>query len=213
MWQVFSEDILKLVLSMIIGSLVGLEREFSSKAAGFRTIILISMGSTLFTIVSVKLGGVANGDRIAANIITGIGFIGAGVVFKDGFSVTGLTTAASIWVTAALGMTIGSGDYLTGAGGLVLVLIVLRLFEYLQNVIDNLHQRRTYKVVLTKDTIGHYADIEQTLQQMKLRHIKLREYKSSEDRIAFYDVYGSRQQLNAFNDFLLLLPTVKAFEC
>lgn len=144
----FSEDSLKLLLSLIMGSLIGIEREYRSKAAGFRTITLISLGSTLFTIVSIKLGGVNNADRIAANIITGIGFLGAGVVFRDAFTTTGLTTATSIWATAALGMVIGSGDYMLAAEGLGLVLIVLSLFEYVQAWIDNYHQKRSYKIIV-----------------------------------------------------------------
>src|ERR1019366_2719820 len=143
----FSEDTLKIVLSIIVGAIIGVEREYRSKAAGFRTITLISIGSTLFTIVSIKLGSPNSPDRVAANIITGIGFLGAGVVFKDGFSVTGLTTATAIWVTAALGMTIGTGDYKMAAEGLVLVLVVLSMFEYIQNLIDRLHRKRVYKII------------------------------------------------------------------
>ena len=115
--MILPEVALKLLTAVLVGGLIGIEREYSSKAAGFRSITLICIGSTLFTILSQHLGSNGNADRIAANIITGIGFIGAGVVFKDGFSVTGITTASSIWATAALGMAIGSGDYLPHCSG------------------------------------------------------------------------------------------------
>ncbi|MFM8473553.1 MAG: MgtC/SapB family protein, partial [Candidatus Kapaibacterium sp.] len=120
----YPEDVVKLMLAVVVGGLIGLEREYSSKAAGFRSIVLICIGSTLFTMLSLQLGGAANADRIAANIITGIGFIGAGVVFKDGVSITGITTASSIWATAALGMAIGGGHYLLALEGMMLVITV-----------------------------------------------------------------------------------------
>ena len=88
-------DLIAIGVSLLAGSLVGIEREYKNKSAGFRTIVLICLGATAFTIVS--RFGVGSDDRIAANIITGIGFIGAGVIFKDKFSVMGLTTAAVIW--------------------------------------------------------------------------------------------------------------------
>ena len=140
----YPDDVIKLILAVVVGGLIGLEREYSSKAAGFRSIVLICIGSTLFTVISQHLGGTANGDRIAANIITGIGFIGAGVVFKDGVSITGITTASSIWATAALGMAIGGGHYILAFEGLVLVIIVLSLFEFLERQVDRWHQVRSY---------------------------------------------------------------------
>ncbi|HSH66426.1 MAG TPA: MgtC/SapB family protein [Bacteroidia bacterium] len=100
--NILMEETIQLLIAILIGGIIGIEREYSNKSAGFRTMILICVGATLFTILSEKIS-TTNDDRIAANIITGIGFIGAGVVFKEGFTVTGLTTAASIWVTAALG--------------------------------------------------------------------------------------------------------------
>jgi len=212
MSELFSEDSLKLLLSLIMGSLIGIEREYRSKAAGFRTITLISMGSTLFTIVSIKLGGVNNGDRIAANIITGIGFLGAGVVFKDAFNTTGLTTATSIWATAALGMVIGTGDYMLAAEGLALVLIVLSLFEYVQGWIDNYHQKRSYKIFINR-VAAMNGEIETASKQFKLRIEKRKELKQNDEIVYQYDVYGSRKNIEEFNTFLLNLPAIKSFEC
>src|SRR5690606_40401455 len=100
-------DIVSMCMSVLCGGIIGFEREYKSKSAGFRTIVLISLGSTIFTIVSGY--GAGSDDRISANIITGIGFIGAGVIFKDQVSIRGLTTAAVIWTSAAIGMTTGIG--------------------------------------------------------------------------------------------------------
>lgn len=91
----------KLALAVLIGGLIGAEREYRSKFAGFRTMILISLGSFLFSTFSIYLAGT---DRIASNIVTGIGFLGAGVIFKSDNRINGITTAATIWAVAALGM-------------------------------------------------------------------------------------------------------------
>jgi putative Mg2+ transporter-C (MgtC) family protein len=207
-----SEETLQLLFSLIIGAVIGVEREYSSKAAGFRTMILISIGSTLFTIISKKLGANGNEDRIAANIITGIGFIGAGVVFKDGFSVTGLTTAASIWVTAALGMAIGAGNYILATEGAVLTIIVLFLFEYFQNVIDHFHQRRSYKMVFDKNALKTDT-IKEQLTAMGLSYILRAETKTNEDIHFSLDVSGRKQKIEKFNAYLLTCDKIKSFSC
>ena len=210
--MISSEETFQLLLSLLIGGMIGIEREYSSKAAGFRTMILISIGSTLFTIISRKLGAPANEDRIAANIITGIGFIGAGVVFKDGFSVTGLTTAASIWVTAALGMVIGAGNYALAAEGAVIAIIVLLLFEYIQVLIDRLHQRRTYKITFHKDNI-RVPEIRDQLDKLRLKHIPRTETRSGDDVRISMDVTGSKHKIDAFNKFLMESADIKSFDC
>src|SRR4051812_44817227 len=96
-----TEDAIKLLASLLAGVIIGTEREYKTKAAGFRTVILITVGSTLFTMISGFMGGEKDPARIASNIITGIGFIGAGAIFKEGVFVKGLTTAAVIWISAA----------------------------------------------------------------------------------------------------------------
>ena len=117
--------VFKIIIAIIFGGLIGFEREYRSKAAGFRTITLITLGCAMFTIVSDKVG---NADRIVANILTGIGFIGAGAIFKDGPSVSGLTTAASIWIAAGLGVAVGIGEYFIGAAACVASIVVLAAF-------------------------------------------------------------------------------------
>src|SRR4051812_16434932 len=107
--SIYFEEAAQVSIAFVIGAVLGLEREFRSKPAGFRTMILICVGSCLYTILSKEAAGSV--DRIASNIVTGIGFIGAGVIFKEGITVNGLTTAALIWTTAALGMAIGFHNY------------------------------------------------------------------------------------------------------
>jgi putative Mg2+ transporter-C (MgtC) family protein len=105
----------KLLLAAILGGLIGLERELAQKPAGIRTNMLISLGAALFTIVSYEMAGTVGGDhtRIAAQIIPGIGFIGAGVVIRDRGTVVGITSAATLFVVASIGMAVGSSLYVT----------------------------------------------------------------------------------------------------
>lgn len=210
--MMYPDDVIKLILAVVVGGLIGLEREYSSKAAGFRSIVLICIGSTLFTVISQHLGGTANGDRIAANIITGIGFIGAGVVFKDGVSITGITTASSIWATAALGMAIGGGHYILAFEGLVLVIIVLSLFEFLERQVDRWHQVRSYRIVVNGDT-DFSIDLEARLAELSLNFEKKRRMKSDNSRVYTYDVSGKRDRIEQFSSFLMNDSSVQSFEC
>ena len=129
------ELLLRLVLAAAFGGLIGLERELREREAGFRTHTLVSLGSALFTIASaygfhdflVSGGSLVRTDptRIAAQIVTGIGFLGAGAIIRQGLSIRGLTTAATLWVVAAIGLTTGAGYYSAAAFTTVLVLISL----------------------------------------------------------------------------------------
>lgn len=118
--------LLELALAVLCGGVLGFERELHDKPAGLRTHILICVGATLFTNLSQRMA-VAGGDpgRIAAQVLTGIGFIGAGAILHKGGDVVGLTTAANIWVVAAIGMALGYGAFLDGMAATALVLVVL----------------------------------------------------------------------------------------
>jgi putative Mg2+ transporter-C (MgtC) family protein len=143
-----AENIIKLGVSLLAGAIIGAEREYRSKNAGFRTIILITLGSTLFTIISYVMAGSYDPARIASNIITGIGFLGAGAIFKEGVTVKGLTTAAVIWVSAAIGMAIGIGQYAFAGVVLFFVMLIMLGFPYLQQIIDNYNSERLYKMTV-----------------------------------------------------------------
>ena len=139
------EDILKLFVAFAIGTVIGAEREYRSKSAGLRTLILITVGSTLFTIISTKVGGDAG--RISANIITGIGFIGGGIMLRENNRVSGITTAASVWATAALGMAVGSALYEIAIVGGSLMIFTLYALVPVQNYIKRRNQIRSYRIV------------------------------------------------------------------
>jgi putative Mg2+ transporter-C (MgtC) family protein len=141
--------ILELLLAVLIGGVIGLEREYRNKSAGLRTLILICIGAALFTNFSILIGRPDDMTRIASNVVVGIGFVGAGVIFRSEASgVNGLTTAALIWVTAALGVGLGAGYYVISLLGCVLVLMVLMFLTYLEQRIDERNQVRVYKISL-----------------------------------------------------------------
>ena len=118
----------RLVLAVVLAGLVGYEREQADKPAGFRTHILVGMGAALFTVVSVYgFGGGGDPTRVAAQIVTGVGFLGAGTIFRSEGLLLGLTTAASIWAVAAIGMAVAVGMYAMSALATGIMLLVLRL--------------------------------------------------------------------------------------
>lgn len=141
-------ELLLIFISVVLGILIGAEREYRNKSAGLRTFILICFGSCLFTILSIKIG-VDDPDRIAANIITGIGFLGAGVIFKGDNKIDGITTATTIWATASIGMAVGSGYVYLAVLGTVLVLLILSSLTSFEKLIDREHKIREYKIAVT----------------------------------------------------------------
>ena len=122
---------LKLALAVALGAIVGFEREFDDEPAGVRTHILVILGSTLFTILSMDFFGTSDPSRVAAGIVTGIGFIGAGAIFRAENKVKGITTAASLWVIAAIGMAVGLGFYIAAKVTALLVFAVLFVKRFL----------------------------------------------------------------------------------
>ena len=209
-----TDIIIELALSIVVGGAIGAEREYRSKSAGFRTITLICLGATIFTIFSQIIGGPGNPDRIASNIVTGIGFVGAGVIFKgDSTSkVNGITTAAMIWVTAALGMAIGAG-YLWVAGiATAMILIVLFVFAMLEGWIDQVNQIRKYRIVCSyeNETLHKY---EMLFKSHHLRFKRARQSKSAENMITGeWIVQGSEQDHRHMIHELMRDTSVKALE-
>lgn len=129
------EVLLKLVLAIALGGLIGLERETSHKPAGFRTNILICVGSAMMMILSGLILGEGGTDltRIAAGVITGIGFIGAGTIIQSRGSIVGLTTAATLWAVAGLGLVIGAGYYLVSVIFTAVIILTLVIFRFIED--------------------------------------------------------------------------------
>ena len=121
------DDVISIILATFLGAAIGIERELSGKAAGLRTNVLICLGAAIFTIISKRMVDVTEGSttRIAAQIVTGVGFLGAGAVIQDRGGVHGLTTAATIWLVASIGMACGAGFYKLAVASTLIVIIVL----------------------------------------------------------------------------------------
>ena len=173
----YTTEMIKLGVAVLAGGVIGLEREYQYKAAGFRTIILITVGSTLYTIFSVTLGGPSEYTRVASNIVTGIGFLGAGTILRERGRIGGLTTAATIWLAAALGMGIGAGEikFVLAATGVTLV--ILLIFPRMVAWIDRIREARTYKIELREANIERLDQLRKMFKSHRLRvaesHIEL----------------------------------------
>jgi putative Mg2+ transporter-C (MgtC) family protein len=138
-WWVLQDLALKLVLAALIGGIIGLEREVADKPAGVRTNALICLGSSLIMIVSIYVQQnygtqVADPARIAAHVIAGIGFIGAGVILRSRGSVRGLTTAATIWAVAGIGLAIGCGFYAAALMSAFIILVILLVIGRIEKI-------------------------------------------------------------------------------
>lgn len=148
MTEPFSTYLMRLVIALLIGGAIGLEREFKGKPAGMRTNMLICVGSCLLMIISIELARsaarTADPGRIAAQVVTGIGFLGAGTIIRSRFHIVGLTTAATIWTLSALGLAIGAGYILLAAVVALLITITLVFIGYIE---DRLATKRSYHVV------------------------------------------------------------------
>lgn len=129
--------VIRLAVSIVVGGLIGLERELEHKPAGLRTIILVCLGSTIFMLVGLNLG-LASSElgRIVAGVVTGIGFLGAGAIIRARGEVYGLTTAATIWLASGLGLAIGAGYYILAIIASAFVLVVLRILGILERALS-----------------------------------------------------------------------------
>lgn len=146
-------DLMHLLIAVALGGAIGMEREFSNKSAGLRTNILICMGACLFMIVSRAFQGLPGADatRIAAQVVSGIGFLGAGAILRDGEHVVGLTTAATIWTVAAIGMAVGGGSVFLAGAATAIVLFVQLAFTPIDTLIDQWQERHTFRIVSKLD--------------------------------------------------------------
>lgn len=167
MWEQLIEDIctkdvttvgavFKLMLSLLLGAIVGVERRQKGQVAGMRTFSLIAMGATMAMLVSIYIPqeylGLKNGDpgRIAAQVISGIGFLGAGAIIQMKGSVRGLTTAAGIWMTACLGLAVGAGMYVVSVAACIFILAVYRILEQIEKVFLKSAEQKIVRLKVNK---------------------------------------------------------------
>ncbi len=209
--SIYFEEAAQVVFAFIIGAIIGLEREFRSKPAGFRTMILICVGSCLYTILS-KEANAGSTDRIASNIVTGIGFIGAGVIFKEGITVNGLTTAALIWITAALGMAIGYHNYPLTILVSAMVVIVLFILEPVQRFINRFHKVKDYRIRTVQLGKNFKPELETFFKDNDLDYRCMKAIKDNNDAVYLYRISAPDRNYDMVDQFLIDHADVRSFE-
>jgi putative Mg2+ transporter-C (MgtC) family protein len=210
--QVETLALIKVIIAFIAGALLGIEREYRSEPAGFRTMILICVGSTVFTLLSISFadGKIGIGDRIASNIITGVGFIGAGVIFKEGLTVRGITSAATIWIAAAIGMAIGLGYYKVAALVFILVMATLIGLMHFEERLDKLHQIKLYNISFFPDNYSVEL-LEEEFAELKIKFDRYKLTKNNKEVTAYYQIEGTQFLHEELTRYLVKHDEISSF--
>ena len=189
------ENLIRIIAALILGGIIGAERERHKKAVGLRTLILISVGSALFTILSINMVGPdgENPGRVAANIVSGIGFLGAGVILEERGQVVGLTTAATIWITAALGMAAGAGHYILAGITMFIVMIVLLLFTRLEDYLEISSEERTYEIT-AKTSWDKFKELKSLFKDHGLLINSYKQEKKGSEMVCTFEVRGTNKK-------------------
>lgn len=202
-----TEAVIRILIAIAIGAVIGAEREYREKAAGLRTIMLVSLGAALFSIYAASPDRRWENPQLAAGIVTGVGFLGAGVILHQRGHVIGLTTAASVWVAAALGMGAGLGLYALCALSTGLVLLILWLLPRLDWV-GKLRDSRTYEITTPYDMERYQA----LCQRFSAAHLKITKHylaKRGSDMVGTWHTYGKTDDHRRLMHQLLNDPDVK----
>lgn len=207
----------RLLLALVLGAAVGLERELSGKPAGLRTNILICVGAALLTELSLAAASGlvehelvrADPARIAAQIVSGIGFIGAGTILVSRGSVLGLTTAATLWVVAAIGMTVGLQLYVEAIGTTVLVVLTLFGLGWFEEAVIRERTEGTLEVVLS-DPEADGGDVESLLEELGFGPRRLGHERGEEGATFRFALRGKREEVGKLLERLARRPDVEA---
>jgi putative Mg2+ transporter-C (MgtC) family protein len=205
-FNISTSDLIKVAIAIFCGGVLGFERQYKSKTAGIRTIILICLGSAIFTLISQRAG-----QGVNINIVTGIGFIGAGVIFKDNISVNGLTTASVIWISAAIGMADGSGNYLLALVTTIMTITVLILLQLLEEYIERLHYEKLYIIIFNNADQNNLILLENTIESHHLRSFTKQVNKRDNNLQVAIQVSGRKKHIDRLDRILLKLPEVRSF--
>jgi putative Mg2+ transporter-C (MgtC) family protein len=205
----------KIILILLLAGIIGWNREKHGRPAGFRTHILVGIGSTIVMMVSILMHEKypeADPARIAAQVISGIGFLGAGTILVQGSTVTGLTTAASIWTTAAIGLAVGAGFYMPAILGALIVFSSLMFFTSLEvGKRKIVHQELTFKLDL--DSLDFYQEICTRLEEQDCELKETNVEKDNINKVAIINIKlaGSCPQIEKFNSWFLEREELKEF--
>ncbi len=195
--DLFSKTMVRLMLAAFLGGIIGLERELKRKPAGLRTNMFICFGSAMFTILSNELAGqwgIGDHTRIAAQIIPGIGFIGAGSILHDKGGVSGITTAATIFVVASIGMAAGGGLYLEAIFATMLIYLALHLLGILERQLNLKPLRMNYIIVSDKTADDLVTEVNSILEDQGKEMQAMRLSRSGEKEKLVFRVDGTRHE-------------------
>lgn len=207
-------DLLKIIGSIISGIVLGAEREFKDKSAGLKTITTICMGSTLFTILSFKMGSGESEDatRIASYVVSGIGFLGAGVIFKDGWNVSGLTTASIIWMAAAIGMSFGFGEYMLALCFLLGSIFIIHGGNFVNKVFFDNRVNRILTVHIDQSDYKKFERMKAEIAGLS-KSMKEKKFRYDAEKISItYDVFLYKERMPEIKKLLMTNPIIKEFD-
>ncbi|MBZ5531836.1 MAG: MgtC/SapB family protein [Acidobacteriia bacterium] len=207
-----SKHLVALALAAVLGGIIGIEREIKRRPAGLRTNMFICFGSALFTILSAELGGGGDWTRIASQIIPGIGFIGAGSILRSKGGVSGLTTAATIFVVAAVGMACGGGLYLLAGFSTVLIVLALIVLGQMETRFNLKPLRMSYSVVTGKSVDEIVDEINSTLKESGRELHNMRLSRTNGQRRVDFSVDATRSEHKALADRMRLSPDLRDYE-
>ncbi|MEN6370621.1 MAG: MgtC/SapB family protein [Armatimonadota bacterium] len=207
--------VLRLLLAVVLGGLIGLEREAHGRPAGLRTHILVSLGAALFTIISQSYTGArSDPSRIASQIVSGIGFLGAGTIIRQGSIIRGLTTAASLWTTAAIGMAVGAGGsliYLAIVSS-VIVFLTLSIISRLENAMISRQSVRDLVVVFSQGRAGVMSVLEAFSRYgVTVTGVRSEETESEAVETRFSVRLPAGIDISAINHDLVALSEIRSF--
>ncbi len=203
------ETLLRLLCAMIVGTLIGLEREYTHRPAGLRTHILVALGACVVSLTGEmlyyhysQLGATPDPARLSAQVITGVGFLGAGTIMKEGASVKGLTTAASVWAVACLGIAAGFGYYAVAVLGMVLIFVTLRFLEGFQRRLLQIGSSEVYYFLETSDLPVSLNRINEVAQEEHINVFDLTAEKiGAGHRITFRGWFSGRHYKHHHKSF------------
>src|SRR6267378_4786072 len=203
------ELMLQVGLATILGGAIGMERELGGKPAGLRTNILICIGSVLYTHLSIAMvGAAADPTRVAGQIVTGVGFIGAGTILHARGAVVGLTSAATIWVVAAIGVALGAGHYPEALLSTLMVLIVLQGLGRIEIVVER-QSTRSHLTVPARPDGAPLEELETVVRRTGLQIVEAASRRENVDLVIEYDLRGPKRLHDQVMIALLHHPSVR----
>lgn len=206
---------LRLACAMLVGLVIGTEREYTNRPAGMRTHVLVSLGACVVAITGVVLHSnyAADPGRLAAQVITGVGFLGAGTILREGFHVKGLTTAASLWTVACLGIAAGYGYYAVALAGTLFAFVTLTILEFLQDRLPGKKAVEDKYELYTEDVSEALTQIHNALQAQKgdIRHLKIRTDEDDCYIVQFLASFHGLRAEKRSRKFFSILAAAKIF--